>query len=63
MQACYIAKSSATFCLNTMYQDQAAGEATCRRIGSHLATYTSAQEQSEVEQHFTNLVGAAAEHV
>jgi uncharacterized protein with PIN domain len=40
------------FYLNTTQVKQGEAEAACKLANGHLTTYTSMQEQEEVEQHF-----------
>ena len=49
--------SGATFTLNTAARMQADAEITCQSQGGHLAIFTSAQEQQDVERGFTTLGG------
>jgi hypothetical protein len=44
--------TNGTFYLNTSYVNQSVAEAACAANGAHLAAYTSAQEQADVEKHF-----------
>ena len=46
--------SNSVFTLNTTMMTQAEAQATCNRFGAHLAVYTSAQEQNEVEAYFAS---------
>ena len=50
----YTTKSTGgSFYLNTTLTKQAEAEAACKLANGHLATYTSMEEQEEVEQFFT----------
>lgn len=44
--------SNSTFQYATNLSDFASGTRICNNLGGHLATYTSLEEQQEVEQHF-----------
>jgi hypothetical protein len=44
--------TNVTFYYNATATDQASAEAACALSGGHLAAYTSAQEQNEVEQFY-----------
>jgi hypothetical protein len=47
--------TNVTFYFNATATDQASAEAACALSGGHLAAYTSAQEQNEVEQYYISL--------
>ncbi len=50
----YVSPSSGSvFTLNTTMLTQAEAQRACNRFGAHLAVYTSAQEQNEVEAFFS----------
>lgn len=51
----YTARTGGRFILNTIPASFAAGERFCNDQGGHLAAFSSAEEQSEVEQYFLKL--------
>lgn len=50
-------RTNTTYYLNTAMNDAGSGEQFCQRHGGHLAIYTSAKEQLEVEAAFTKQGG------
>jgi hypothetical protein len=59
----YTAKSSgATFKLHGILSNASTAEAVCRSEGGHMASFSSLQEQNEVEQYYLAMVGASTAH-
>jgi hypothetical protein len=51
----FISSSGVNFTLSTLPRTHADAEAQCNMAGGHLAHYSSANEQFEVEQHYLSL--------
>lgn len=51
-----------TYAANTNPLDQKAAEQVCNDLGGHLVSWSSYEEQFEVEQYYIKQVRPAAEH-